>query len=386
MINKKKEIHIHGKNIEEQALDQFSKCCEHDFVIAAALMPDAHTGYVAPIGSVIKTNDAVVPSWVGYDIGCGMIAINISNAKEDLELIKIKAQELFDDVNLNIPMGVGGYNNKSLSEYSELQLRNLLNELAGTTSLRDVFDMVQEKCYPNLGTLGSGNHFIEILEYQDESWLVIHSGSRGVGYYIAEYFMKAASNLDKNYEDTFIVTGKLKDEYINYQYFCLRFALLNRLTMAMKVEDSIKRITGINYTTSYNLWTNKNHNYCDMLDNGHFLHRKGATSSELGEKGVIPANMRDGCYLVEGLGNNEFLNSSSHGAGRNLSRGRAKKEITLMQFQEQMKGITAPVCTATIDESPMAYKNIEDVMELQKDSVKILKHLKPIINWKGFKK
>lgn len=156
--------------------------------------------------------------------------------------------------------------------------------------------------------------------------------------------------------------------------------------MAMKVEDSIKRITGINYTTSYNLWTNKNHNYCDMLDNGHFLHRKGATSSELGEKGVIPANMRDGCYLVEGLGNNEFLNSSSHGAGRNLSRGRAKKEITLMQFQEQMKGITAPVCTATIDESPMAYKNIEDVMELQKDSVKILKHLKPIINWKGFTK
>jgi len=153
--------------------------------------------------------------------------------------------------------------------------------------------------------------------------------------------------------------------------------------MAEKVSEAINLITSYYYSTVLNLWCNKNHNHCIELEPDVYLHRKGATSSDLDELGVIPANMRDGCFLVRGLGNQEFLNSSSHGAGRRLSRGEANKTITLETFQDQMKGIVAPVNKRTIDESPGAYKNIFDVMEIQKRSVEVIKHLKPIINWKG---
>jgi tRNA-splicing ligase RtcB len=153
--------------------------------------------------------------------------------------------------------------------------------------------------------------------------------------------------------------------------------------MADLVERAILDVIGFSYCTESNLWTNKNHNHCIEVEPNVYLHRKGATSSELDELGVIPANMRDGCFLVRGLGNPDFLNSSSHGAGRALSRTEAKKSITLELFQEQMAGIVAPVNNKTIDESPNAYKDIFEVMELQKRSVEVLKHLKPIINWKG---
>lgn len=261
----------------------------------------------------------------------------------------------------------------------------MVNINLSDSSLPDLFKKVVKKALPNLGTLGSGNHFIETLEHKDETWLVIHSGSRAVGYCIAEYFMKAVSNLEKGYEATFAIKDeKTKIEYMKYQNFCLEYALLNRMSMALKVQAAIEKITGIIYDSYVNLWTNKNHNHCIKLEDGSFLHRKGATSSYKDERGVIPANMRDGCYLVIGKGSEEFLNSSSHGAGRAMSRGDAKNNITLKTFEEQMVGIIAPVVKETIDESPDAYKNIDDVMSLQKNSVEIIKHLKPIINWKGF--
>lgn len=196
--------------------------------------------------------------------------------------------------------------------------------------------------------------------------------------------MKSVSGLDKGFEATYaILDSEMKLEYMAYQEYCLQFALLNRMSMAVKVEEAISEICGINYDTELNLWCNKNHNHCIELEPDVYLHRKGATSSDLDELGVIPANMRDGCFLVKGLGNPDFLSSSSHGAGRALSRSQAKKSITLETFKEQMEGIMAPVGHSTIDESPGAYKNIFEVMELQKRSVEILKHLKPIINWKG---
>lgn len=395
---KDKKITIHANNLEDQAKEQFDKCCSHDFVIEASLMPDAHSGYVAPIGSVIKTKGVIVPSWVGYDIGCGMIAVKISDSLFDRLRILENSQSIFDEVNRKIPMGVGRHNQQNnipihLDAIQE-KLSNLgyLWELSNKIEYRDtdchhsLINNVHKLTYPNIGTLGAGNHFIEILfdDKGDETWLVIHSGSRGVGHYVGTYFMKLCSGLDNGYEDTYGITklSQIKD-YMIFQEYCLEFSLLNRMEMAKKVQIVIKEMADVDYDTDKNLWTNKNHNHCIEIEPNIYLHRKGATSSELGERGVIPANMRDGCFLVEGLGNSDFLNSSSHGAGRRLGRGAARKEITLDQFKDSMKGIVAPVSDKTIDESPMAYKDIFEVMELQSASVKVIKHLKPIINWKG---
>jgi len=384
ILDKKIHMHVNFETLEESAKLQFDECCSQLFVTEAALMPDAHSGYVAPIGSVIKTKFAIVPSWVGYDIGCGMIAIKISDHKDIQDIIKKYSKDLFDEINRTIPMGAGRHN-ENMDDVREIyQMDIALDRLSEKTINSKLFNTVKNLSPKNLGTLGSGNHFIEILECKDETWLVIHSGSRGVGHYIGTYFMKEVSGLEKGFEATYAITEPdMKLEYMAYQEYCLDFALINRLSMAEKVSEAINLITSYYYSTVLNLWCNKNHNHCIELEPDVYLHRKGATSSDLDELGVIPANMRDGCFLVRGLGNQEFLNSSSHGAGRRLSRGEANKTITLETFQDQMKGIVAPVNKITIDESPGAYKNIFDVMEIQKRSVEVIKHLKPIINWKG---
>jgi len=384
MNDKKIHMHVNADSLEESAKSQFDSCCAEEFVTEAALMPDAHSGYVAPIGSVIKTKGAIVPAWVGYDIGCGMIAVKISDDLADQDIIKLKSQELFHEINREIPMGAGRHNS-SLERVRHLCGMDInLQLLSEKTTNTELFNSVYKMSPKNMGTLGSGNHFIEILEHEEETWLVIHSGSRGVGHYIGTYFMKAVSGLDKGFEATYAITSpEMKLEYMAYQQYCLNFALLNRLSMALKVETAIFEITQVAYNTDRNLWCNKNHNHCIELEPDVYLHRKGATSSDLDERGVIPANMRDGCFLVRGLGNADFLNSSSHGAGRALSRNEAKKTITLEKFKEQMTGIVAPVGLSTLDESPSAYKDIFEVMELQKGSVEVIKHLKPIINWKG---
>lgn len=398
-----KTIHLHAdmNKLELSAKQQFDECCSHDFVTSAALMPDAHSGYVAPIGSVIKTKGVIVPAWIGYDIGCGMLAVKISNDKAVQDLIKANRDKLFEKVNEYIPMGAGRHNGRSDNVFLIEEMCDEFKALEGSMYAKDIeCEVIQEmgspedcsllervRCLslPNLGTLGSGNHFIEILEYKDETWLVIHSGSRGVGHAIGSHFMKlAAGNLLK-YENTYDISDdKQKKRYMKYHNYCLEFALLNRLSMSEKVREAVFHVISFDYRiTNKKPWTNKNHNHCIEVEPDVYLHRKGATSSEVGELGVIPANMRDGCFLVRGLGNADFLNSSSHGAGRALSRGEARRTITLEQFQEQMTGITAPVGKDTIDESPGAYKDIFEVMELQKGSVEVIKHLRPIINWKG---
>jgi len=382
-----KKTHIHVENLEEGALEQFNHCMEQDFVLEGALMPDAHQGYVAPIGAVLHTKDAVIPAWVGYDIGCGMIAVHLSDEKSFQESIKEKATELFNQVNRDVPMGTGGHNREgrgagvNATDAINRQLGILLSSVENNELLKHV-DTITPR---NLGTLGSGNHFIEILENDDDTWLVIHSGSRGVGHYIGTHFMKQVSGKEKGFEETHNLTdSKMREAYMAYQQYCLEFALWNRLDMAERVAGAIKQILNVEIDIHEKLWTNKNHNHCVKKADGTYIHRKGATTSHYGERGVIPANMRDGCYLVTGKGNSDFLNSSSHGAGRVMSRGKARKEITMEKFQKDMEGIVAPVKEKVIDEAPDAYKKISDVMRLQEDSVNIVAHLKPIINWKGF--
>jgi len=210
----------------------------------------------------------------------------------------------------------------------------------------------------------------------------VHSGSRGIGFQVAEKYMKKSAGSDQNFEATFPldVDSELGKEYLNVLDFGLEFALLNRLEIIRKTIIAISDI--LNKKLEYEVWTNKNHNHAILEDNT-FIHRKGATPAKKGERGVIPGNMKEGCFLVEGLGKDNFLNSSSHGAGRIMSRSGAKNNITMEEFKESMVGIRGTITEGTLDEAPMAYKNIYDVMEAQKDSVKVLKHLTPVINWKG---
>jgi len=377
-----KKIFDHSIDADEETLTQFKNCYSQDFVVAAALMPDAHKGYVAPIGAVLITKDFIVPAWVGYDVGCGLIALRIKG-RGILEIARKNAEKIYKKVLEKVPMGVGEYNKvKNISSQTVEKFHNLLEKFKKGEHDKNILRYLESKALKHLGTLGGGNHFIELDSCGSELWLVIHSGSRGIGHEIAKKYMIKASSRKKGFEETFPIKAdsKLGKEYLNILDFCLEYALLNRMEIAKKVLESVEEVVGKKVSTQF--WANKNHNHV-VKEDGFFVHRKGATPAKKGEKGIIPGNMRDGTYLVIGKGNPEFLFSSSHGAGRILSRKEAKRKISIEQFRESMKGIHANISIKIIDEAPMAYKNIDAIMEAQKESVKVVKKLAPFINWKG---
>ncbi len=363
-----KEHKIYSDTIEGAALSQFYDAMKQPFVVKGALMPDAHMGYSLPIGAVVATKDYIIPSWVGYDIGCGMCAISTTFKKEDIQKF---SKEIFDEVYRTVPVGFKKNDNSAeFPEYVHL-----------TTTGRAIYDK-RGGAYQQ-GTLGGGNHFIEIgADSDDVVWIVIHSGSRGVGHGIAQHYMKLASPTGKASEghfgfETWSPNGM---DYINDMNRALEFALLNRKTMIERVRKAI--VTTIGYESKATVFINRNHNHAELKD-GLWIHRKGATHADSGMMGVIPGNMRDGSFIVRGLGNPDALYSSSHGAGRVLGRKAAKEQLNLEDFQDQMKDVTALVTQGTLDESPSAYKDIFEVMELQKDLVEVIAHVKPLINIKG---
>ncbi len=382
----KKQIYNYGIDVDKETLEQFKNCYSEDFVVAAALMPDAHLGYAAPIGAVLKTKRFVVPAWVGFDIGCGLIAIKIKS-EGLVGKIRENQNKIYSQVMKKIPMGVGNYNEiKNITEKTKKTFKDLLEKFEKKPHDRNILNYLKTGAIKQIGTLGGGNHFIEIGadETEKEMWLVIHSGSRGVGHNVAKkYMINAAGSKNKNdYEKTFPLdsASEIGKEYLNVLEFGLDYALLNRLEMAYKIIGVLNEVLGKNL--KYEVWVNKNHNHA-VYENGFFVHRKGATPAKKGERGIIPGNMRDGSFLVLGKGNRKFLNSSSHGAGRSLSRKDARKKYTMEQFAESMKGIKGNISSKTLDELPMAYKNFSAVMDAQKNSVKIIKRIKPVINWKG---
>lgn len=396
-IDMKKKITNFAIDLDENTKKQFEECSNLDFVVSASLMPDAHSGYVAPIGSVIVTKDYIVPAWVGYDIGCGMIACRFIS-KNIVNIVEKKSVEIFAKVNEKIPMGVGVDSSvNNISDKSKKDFKKLLDNFKERVYDKNILNVLNNSALKTLGSLGSGNHFIELgwkQKDKDELWLIIHSGSRGIGHRVATHYMKKSmiSNIEdmkktKSDEKVFEQTYPIKAdsllglEYLNVLEFCLQFALLNRLEMAYSIREVLREALD-DEKLEFGLWTNKNHNHV-IFENGFFIHRKGATPAKKGERGVIPANMRDGSYLVEGLGNNDFLESSSHGAGRTLSRVQAKNKISMEEFMESMEGIVGKVDEKTLDESPQVYKNITNVMAAQAKSVNIVAHIKPIINWKG---
>lgn len=364
-----KQTKIYAEVLEDTALEQFESAMEQDFSVKGALMPDAHTGYSLPIGAVVATDGMIIPSWVGFDIGCGMCALPTSfNAAE----VRLAGKAIFDEVYKRVPVGFNVHQHPKECHLNPDDLADL-----GRTA----FD--KRKGFRGLGTLGGGNHFIEIGQDEiDRVWIIIHSGSRGVGHGIATEYVRLADP-DSKVRDGhhgFAVESDHGQAYINDLGWALSYALANRRYMMSSVVDAIdKHCVG---SAAWGELINRNHNHAEERD-GLWIHRKGATHAEAGMMGVIPGNMRDGSFIVRGKGNPDALWSSSHGAGRVMGRKQAKRELDTSDFVETMQGVIALVGDSTLDESPMAYKDIFEVMRLQSDLVDVIAHVKPIINIKG---
>jgi tRNA-splicing ligase RtcB len=376
-----KPIYDHSLDPQEKTINQFKQCASCDFVDAAALMPDAHVGYVAPVGAVLQSKEYLVPAWVGYDIGCGVTAAKINVNKVNIER---NANAIYNSVQNNVPMGKGKHNRyQDVSDQAQEAYEHILDRFLRRPHHNNIKAFFEGSAIRHIGSLGSGNHFIEI-DYDDEdnAWVVVHSGSRGVGYKVAKRYMERSAGTTKEYEATHPIheESDLGKEYRNILDFGLSFASENRLEMVRKVARSLE--SALDRNVDWDVWTNKNHNHA-VREDGYYVHRKGATPAKEGERGVIPANMRDGSYLVVGKGDETFLESSSHGAGRTMSRTGAKDTIDIDDFKDEMQGVVGWVDKKTLDEAPQAYKDINDVLAAQQDSIDVKKHLRPLINWKG---
>ena len=355
------------EDIEPEALKQIKDVASLDIVKKLAIMPDVHTGYDLCIGGVALVDGHISPSFVGYDIGCGMCFVNTGIKTEDIFKTKKERKKVADEIYKNIPVG------KSIRK-KPLDYR----PFKSASGDKNLDKKVNQKLYHSLGTLGSGNHFIEIGEnLNGEVCITIHSGSRNIGHSIASYYMKKGRFLP--------VDNYWGQAYIHDMNFALQYALDNRLTMMKQILEILgfteKEINKIMKKTLIN----ENHNHAVITEEG-VLHRKGATPADEGQLGIIPANMKDGVYITVGLGNKEFLSSASHGAGRVLSRRKAKEMIDIKDFKKimEMADIVANVSESTKDEAPFAYKDINTVINLQKGVVvDVVDVVKPLINIKG---
>jgi tRNA-splicing ligase RtcB len=382
--------------IELKALEQFTECMDQEFSVYGAAMPDMHLGYTMPIGGVILTlPEYLVPAWVGYDIGCGMYSVRTTF---NTWKVKDAAKRIFDNIYRRIP--VGFKHNPVAQPWPAFTT----GAIPMTAALEKIFH--EKTGLHQLGSLGSGNHFIEIgVGMDNRVSITIHSGSRGIGHAVASHYMREAcyftTGKRKLSEGSFPLDGGSmnKDQmhtFHDYQIdmkFCLQFALRNRRLIAEQVVQAIKDV-GLDGEADHENAINRNHNHAEYRNTAFgpgWIHRKGATHAEKGMSGVIPGNMRDGVFIVEGRGVTDSLYSSSHGAGRICSRVEAglkkaplvERLSALSTFETSMEGIQAKVGLDTLDENPMAYKPILRVLENQRDLCSIEDHIKPIINIKA---
>ena len=320
----------YAKVVEEEAIEQIRRMCDYPMTEGSQIriMPDVHAGKGCTIGTTMTINGKAVPNVVGVDIGCGMYTVNLGKADIDFEKV--------DEAAHFIPSGRDIWDGR-IERF----------DLAGLVCYRQLKET--KRLAKSLGTLGGGNHFIEIDEASDGTkYLVIHSGSRNLGKQVAELYQKLAVNLDRGY-----------GEYLE------------------KREEIILERTGMTGGEAFHTI----HNYIDTEE---MILRKGAIAAHKGEKVLIPINMRDGSVLAVGKGNPDWNFSAPHGAGRLMSRTDAKAKLSMEEYEESMKGIyTTSVNEYTLDESPMAYKSLDDIIDVIKDSVDVMDIMKPIYNFKA---
>ena len=384
-----------AKVIEEEAIEQIRRMCDYEFTEGSQIriMPDVHAGKGCTIGTTMTVKDKAVPNIVGVDIGCGMFTVNLGKVEINMEQMDAAAHF--------IPSGLNVWEGR-----------------------KERFDLLDLRCYRglkvtrrlerSLGTLGGGNHFIEIDQAADGTkYLVIHSGSRNLGKQVAEFYQHLAIDLSKGKEEYFakrdaliaeykaagrrseiqaalkelkwqsreatipedlcFVYGQYLEDYLRDVEICQRFARRSRELMA----EIILQQLGLEAVDAFHTI----HNY---IDTDEMILRKGAIAAHEGEKVLIPINMRDGSVLAVGKGNPDWNFSAPHGAGRIMSRTAAKELLDLDEYRREMEGIyTTSVNEATLDEAPMAYKSLEDIIDVIGESVDIIEVLKPIYNFKA---
>lgn len=383
--------------LEETARSQIESVCDEEAFKNSKIriMPDVHAGKGCTIGTTMTITDKVVPNMVGVDIGCGMYTVALGKTDVDFEKLDMAAH--------SIPCGKNVWDERS-----------------------EKFDLTTLKCYRylkntkrlerSLGTLGGGNHFIEIdKDNDDNKYLVIHSGSRNLGTQVAEFYQGIAIDLNLGKEDYFkqreeiirtykeqgrkdeiqstlktleknfkekeptmprelcYLYSSFMDDYLYDINICQQFAKRNREKMAEILLEKTQ-LTG--YESFQTI-----HNYIDVDE---MILRKGSVSAKNGEKLLIPINMRDGSLICIGKGNSDWNNSAPHGAGRLMSRATAFEKLTMEEYKAQMKGIyTTCVNSSTLDESPMAYKNMDEIIKNIQPTAQIVAHIKPIYNFKA---
>ncbi|MEA1264678.1 RtcB family protein [Microbacterium sp. STF-2] len=374
--------------IDEKTLAQAHTTARMPFIHPhLALMPDAHLGKGATVGSVIPTLGAIIPAAVGVDIGCGMIAVRTPFTRSDVDGRRLA--DLREQIERAIPLSAGRYNRKVVAT-AEPRITEL-EQLAE----KNGFDPAQYagNWRRQLGTLGSGNHFIEVsVDELDRVWLFLHSGSRGVGNKIAGHHIAVAQRLARQWwidlpdpDLAYLVEGTPEfTRYIRELRWAQHFALLNREEMMDRVIRQVSEFLGTPVDEQERI--NCHHNFTESekhYGKQVWVSRKGAIQADAGRPGLIPGSMGTASYVVEGLGDPQSLNSSPHGAGREYSRSAARRTFTHDQLREAMTGIEFRDTDAFIDEIPQAYKPIDQVMADAAGLVSIRHTLRQIVNVKG---
>ncbi len=385
----------YAKVVEDEAVEQIRRMCDYEFTADSKIriMPDVHFGKGCTIGTTMTILDKVVPNIVGVDIGCGMYTVELGNVEIDFAKL--------DEAAHFVPSGMNIWEGR-----------------------QERFDLTQLRCYRSLdntkwiarslGTLGGGNHFIEVDQAQDQTkYLVIHSGSRNLGKQVAELYQQLAIDLHTGKEDYFkqrdeiirtykeqgrrkeiqaalkeilwqskeanmpedlcYLYGTYMEDYLHDVAICQQYARRNRELIAKVLLER----TGLTGKEAFHTI----HNY---IDTDKMILRKGAIAAYAGEKVLIPINMRDGSVLAVGRGNAEWNYSAPHGAGRLMSRIKAKESLSLEEYKKEMAGIyTTSVNEQTLDEAPMAYKALEDIIDVIRESVDVVGIMKPIYNFKA---
>lgn len=355
---------VYADEIEASAAGQIQALCDQPFAAGSKIriMPDVHTGKGCTIGTTMTVGEYVVPNLVGVDIGCGMDVVLLKEKR-----VNLPALDAF--ISKNIPHGRDvrekAHRNSGQIDISELECFQYIDTRRAAESI---------------GTLGGGNHFIEVdRDEEDNLYLVIHTGSRNLGLQVAEYYQKLAYESVGGRGQTEIpfelayLTGEDRDRYLHDMAVMQRYAALNRQTIRDCILDGLKLHEAEFFTTV--------HNYIDLE---HGILRKGSVSARTGERLLIPLNMRDGALICVGLGNDDWNQSAPHGAGRLFSRSQAESSFTLSAFKKSMEGIyTSTVSQDTLDECPMAYKDPRTIIAAIGDTVRIEKQIRPIYNFKS---
>lgn len=384
-------VKIWTRDIDLKSIDQLKNVARLPFVFHhVAAMPDVHAGMGATIGSVIATKGAVIPAAVGVDIGCGMLAARTNLTKHTFN--ERKLQRLMQEILFRVPVGFAQRSKENTRWKSCEPFEEPLKEiLSHEPTMLD--PMVKSEWHAQLGTLGGGNHFIELTADEEERlWIMLHSGSRGIGNIMASFFIARAKTLAKENGEELpdIYLASLKegtedfDWYMKAAHWAQNYAMANRQII---LEDVLEALRVLKPSTELEgEIVNCHHNY--VAQEEHFgetiwVTRKGAIRAGLGERGIIPGSMGACSYIVEGLGNEESFCSSSHGAGRKMSRTEAKKRFSVNELKAQTKGVVCRKDAGVLDEIPKAYKSIGAVMAQQSDLTKTIHELKQILCIKG---